>query len=399
MSELLHNSKIMPEHLSRKAILYLRQSSDKWVRQNKESQRLQHGLAERRRSLRWREVEIISDDLDSSAVIGPARRGGVECILSSASPGEVGISVSQEASRLSCTDREWRRLFDICQVFEALIGDGELVLGIEETPNVAELRNLRQRLYEGQAARARRGEPFRRVGSVHVAAGGCVFQPDRRVCEAIQFLFAQSGVMRQVSQQSRDHDVELPTNPIRGARLGWRDPSQSFIYNVLRNSLNTESHISGRHPVETHGAKTMHVQVFYPFHTSILQIIGKPKRRHVAVSAVDPTAKRLKIFLWMLLLDSAEVMIAEQAHLSSEALLNLTSILASPLDTEGRTHDNLAQTVIDGCKGGYRAATTTSGPDPLGGAGGVHRRHGSSRTGQADGSHSGGGISSGRRKS
>jgi hypothetical protein len=47
MKELLYSPKITPEHLSRKAIFYLRQSSDKQVRQNLESQRLQYELAER----------------------------------------------------------------------------------------------------------------------------------------------------------------------------------------------------------------------------------------------------------------------------------------------------------------------------------------------------------------
>ena len=39
MTELLYSPKIKPEHLARKAIVYLRQSSDKQVQQNKESQR------------------------------------------------------------------------------------------------------------------------------------------------------------------------------------------------------------------------------------------------------------------------------------------------------------------------------------------------------------------------
>jgi DNA invertase Pin-like site-specific DNA recombinase len=49
MTELLYSPKIKPEHLARKAIVYLRQSSDKQVRQNKESQRLQYELADRMR--------------------------------------------------------------------------------------------------------------------------------------------------------------------------------------------------------------------------------------------------------------------------------------------------------------------------------------------------------------
>jgi len=48
MLEIQCNPKIKSEHLARKAIVYLRQSSDKQVRQNKESQRLQYEVAERR---------------------------------------------------------------------------------------------------------------------------------------------------------------------------------------------------------------------------------------------------------------------------------------------------------------------------------------------------------------
>ena len=51
MTELLYNPKIKPEHLARKAIVYLRQSSEKQVRQNKESQLLQYAVAERVRAL------------------------------------------------------------------------------------------------------------------------------------------------------------------------------------------------------------------------------------------------------------------------------------------------------------------------------------------------------------
>jgi len=59
MTELQYSPKIKPEHLARKAIVYLRQSSEKQVRQNKESQRLQYDLAERMRALGWKQVEIV----------------------------------------------------------------------------------------------------------------------------------------------------------------------------------------------------------------------------------------------------------------------------------------------------------------------------------------------------
>src|SRR5437762_6397670 len=91
MTEVPYSSKIKPEHLARRAIVYLRQSSEKQVRLNKESQNLQYAVAERVRALGWKHVEIINSDLGSSAGIAAARREGFERVLSSVALGEVGI--------------------------------------------------------------------------------------------------------------------------------------------------------------------------------------------------------------------------------------------------------------------------------------------------------------------
>src|SRR5580692_11116394 len=75
MTEGVYSAKIKPEHLARKAIVYLRQSSERQVRQNKESQQLQYAVAERVRALGWKQVEIINSDLGSSGhCLGPAGR-------------------------------------------------------------------------------------------------------------------------------------------------------------------------------------------------------------------------------------------------------------------------------------------------------------------------------------
>ena len=68
MNELLYSPKIKPEHLARKAIVYLRQSSEKQVRQNTESQRLQYEMAERIRGLGWRRSRL------STAISASAQR-------------------------------------------------------------------------------------------------------------------------------------------------------------------------------------------------------------------------------------------------------------------------------------------------------------------------------------
>jgi DNA invertase Pin-like site-specific DNA recombinase len=191
--------KIRPEHLARKAIVYLRQSSDKQVRQNTESQLLQYAVAERVRALGWKQVEIINSDLGSSAGIASAQREGFERVLSLVALGEVGIVGSREISRLSRTDKDWCRLLEVCQIFGTLIADeqqiydlnyldDQLVLGIKGTLSVVELKVLRQRLLAGQESKARRGELFKRlpIGYARDAVGKVAFHPDRRVCEAIQ---------------------------------------------------------------------------------------------------------------------------------------------------------------------------------------------------------------------
>src|ERR1700730_7397643 len=106
MTEVLYSAKIKPEHLARKAIVYLRQSSDRQVRQNKRSQQLPYAVAERVRALGGKGVEIINSDLGSSAGIGSAQREGFERVLSLVALGEVGIVGSRGLSRLSRTDKD-----------------------------------------------------------------------------------------------------------------------------------------------------------------------------------------------------------------------------------------------------------------------------------------------------
>ena len=259
--------KIKPEHLGRKAIVYLRQSSDKQLRQNKESQNLQYAVAERMRALGWTQVEIIDSDLGFSAGMAAARREGFERVLSSVALGEVGIVGSRDVSRLSRTDKDWCRLLEVCQIFGTLIADeqqvydlnyldDQLVLGIKGTLSVVELKVIRQRMLAGQESKARRGELFKRlpVGYAVDALGKIALHPDRRVCEAIQLVFAKFRArwsVRQTFQWFRDHEVELPANSIRGTRLVWKIPSQSLVRDILCNPFYAGAYVWGRRPVTT----------------------------------------------------------------------------------------------------------------------------------------------------
>jgi hypothetical protein len=130
-----------------------------------------------------------------------------------------------------------------------------------------------------------------------------------------------------------------------------------------------------------------------------LQVIRKPQRGDGAVSVVDPTGKRLKIPVWMLLPDSAQIKIAERAHLSREALLSLTSLLVpTQLNSKNSVHDSLTQAIVDKCKGGHRATSISGNDDPKRGGPRATQRNGTNRIGRAHGAHVGGGFSNGRRE-
>jgi DNA invertase Pin-like site-specific DNA recombinase len=144
MTESKLSSKIQAEHLERKALVYLRQSSERQVRENKESQRLQYALVDRARDLGFKQVEAIETDLGASAGLAAPKREGFDRLIASVAKGEVGIVLSREVSRLSRTDKDWCRLLEVCQLFGTLIGDCEqiydlslmddqLILGIKGT--------------------------------------------------------------------------------------------------------------------------------------------------------------------------------------------------------------------------------------------------------------------------
>ena len=180
---------------------------------------------------------------------------------------EVGIVGSREVSRPSRTDRDWCRLLEVCQIFGTLIADeqqvydlnyldDQLVLGIKGTLSVVELKVIRQRLLAGQDSKARRGELFKRlpIGYARDAVGKVMFHPDRRVYEAIGLVFTKFRELwsvRQTFQWFRDHDVELPANPIQGTGLVWKIPSQSLIRDILCNPFYAGAYVWARRPVTT----------------------------------------------------------------------------------------------------------------------------------------------------
>jgi hypothetical protein len=72
MSGTAGSAKVTSQHLERRAVVYVRQSTEKQVQRNTESRRMQEGLVERARELGFGEVELVEADLGCSAGVLPA---------------------------------------------------------------------------------------------------------------------------------------------------------------------------------------------------------------------------------------------------------------------------------------------------------------------------------------
>ena len=261
--------KIGNEHVARKAIVYVRQSSQRQVVHNTESRRLQYALKDRARDLGFNDVEVIDTDLGSSAGIGAAPRVGFDRLVGAVALGEVGIVLSREVSRLSRTDKDWCHLLEVCQLFDTLIGDEEqvydlsliddqLVLGIKGTLSVVELKVLKMRMLRGMEEKAARGELERLLppGYVRDSTGKVAKDPDKRVNEAIALVFQklhETGTVRQTFKWFHDNDVQLPVNKSRNGRMAivWQLPTLSFIGAVLRNPFYAGAYVYGQRTTET----------------------------------------------------------------------------------------------------------------------------------------------------
>jgi DNA invertase Pin-like site-specific DNA recombinase len=265
---MIGEQKITPEHLSRRAVVYLRQSSEGQARNNLESQHLQYALAQKAQSLGFREVETIDTDLGASAAVAAKRREGFERLLGAVALGQVGLILSREVSRLLRTDKDFCQLLELCQVFGTLISeeetiydlsrmDDQLVLGIKATMSVVELKVLRMRLAQGKENKAKRGEVYPRLppGYAWEATGKVVKDPNLRVQEAIQLVFTkfrETWSIRQTFKWFRDNDVQLPVSKAQSGKLAvvFQVPRLSFVNDVLHNPFYAGAYAWGRRPTK-----------------------------------------------------------------------------------------------------------------------------------------------------
>jgi DNA invertase Pin-like site-specific DNA recombinase len=257
------NPKISADHLKRRAVVYIRQSSPGQVVHNQESQRRQYGLADHARQLGFQQVEVIDEDLGRSGS-GQVERPGFEHLVAEVCTGQVGAVLCIEASRLARNGRDWHHLIELCGLVRTIVVDPDgvydpcilndrLLLGLKGTMSEFELNLLRQRSLEAIRQKARRGElQFRLpVGFRWTQNGKVELDPDRRVQDAVHLVFAKMaelGSARQVLLWFRAEKTNLPALVLEAPGNGviWKLPVYNTIWHMVRNPMYAGAYAFGK---------------------------------------------------------------------------------------------------------------------------------------------------------
>ena len=260
-------SKVTAAHLSRTAILYVRQSSLKQVIHNTESAIRQYDLRGKAIALGWAADQVTVIDIDQGhSGASAADREGFQHLVAEVSLGRAGIVLGLECSRLARNSADWHQLLELCGMTGTLICDEDglydprnfndrLVLGMKGQISEAELHFIRARLRGGVLSKARRGELIMPlpVGLAYDAAGHVILDPDTAVRGALTHLFATfeaTGSATACVKAFRAAGLSFPWRHLKGPRKGetdWQPLAHHTVLRVLHNPRYAGAFTYGRH--------------------------------------------------------------------------------------------------------------------------------------------------------
>ncbi len=256
--------KITAWHRERRAYVYVRQSTPKQVRENRESQENQYALVARAHQLGWipSRVHVIDADQGHSGL--DSTRIGFQELVAEVSLGRVGIVLAYEASRLA-RNADWYVLLDLAALVGVLIADTDgvydprdyndrLLLGLRGMLSQAELHLLRLRLEAGRLRQVERGTYRQHIptGLVRLPDGRVVKNPDQHIQHTIAQVFerfATLGTAQRVLRSLRADGILLPrqqTSGLHAGQLVWKKPTESMVYDILHNPAYAGAFVYGR---------------------------------------------------------------------------------------------------------------------------------------------------------
>ena len=260
----MSNPDLLPaDVLRRKAVVYVRQSTQTQVQVNLESKRRQYDLVQEARRRGFQRVEVIDDDLGRSAS-GTVERPGFDRLVAWLCAGEVGAVLCSDASRLARNGRDWHHLLELCGLVEAFVIDMDgvynpcrpndrLLLGMKGSISEFELGILRSRMLDAARAKARRGELRLTVpiGYIWHREYGLTLDPDLRMQEVVHLVFArfrQLASARQTYLSLAAEQLHFP-RPSDGKKLvsfDWTPIRYRNVMGLLKNPFYAGAYVYGK---------------------------------------------------------------------------------------------------------------------------------------------------------
>jgi DNA invertase Pin-like site-specific DNA recombinase len=258
--------KLRNAHLTRPALVYVRQSTLMQVRANTASTARQYHLATRARELGWADDLIVVIDQDQGrSGASTAGRDGFEYLITEVGLGRAGAVLCLEASRLARSSSDWYRLIEICALTDTLVIDEDgvydpgqyndrLLLGFRGTMSEAELHWLHCRLIGGKLEKAQHGTLRWRlpVGLVYDVVGQIVFDPDEAIQQAVRQVFEVFATAKSalaVVKHFADHGLQIPERLWQRAckdDVVWRPLRHARVLSMLHNPFYAGAYVYGR---------------------------------------------------------------------------------------------------------------------------------------------------------
>src|SRR5216683_1930215 len=253
----MHNADLItPQHLARKAVIDIRQSTPHQVVSHQESLRLQYALGARAHQLGWPDeaIDIIDDDLGLTAATAH-HRPGFNTLVAQVTLEQVGLILSYDVTRLSRNCSDWYPLLDLCGYKGCFIADsdgiydpatvnGRLLLGLKGTLSEWERHTMKARLNAGLIHKAERGALALTLptGLIRNSQGTVQKLPDQEAQARLSLVFEtflQCRSASKVVDVFKAHHLLLPRRD-RFGDLVWKAPRVAAVLEI--QAMLTDNH-------------------------------------------------------------------------------------------------------------------------------------------------------------
>lgn len=256
--------------LTRRAFVYVRQSTMAQVVHHQESTMMQYDLRQRAIALGWapEAIEVIDEDQARSGTTTDGRSGFAR-LAGAVAHGEAGGVFAIDVSRMARASEDWRHLLVLCgvagvavvdeqRIYDPNDQDDKLLLELKGTMSEAEIHWLRLRLQGARQHKARRGA-LRMPAPTGYLWGdrGFEMDPDEAVQRAVRVVFQRYDVEPSawaVVRWAREAGFKFPTRRTSAdgdSGVEWNPLGVSRLHELLKNPVYAGVYVYGRRREKT----------------------------------------------------------------------------------------------------------------------------------------------------